>query len=38
MGKASAILLAKPVPWAARGDMEAQLQDAAMSALAKLPM
>ena len=37
MGSASANLLAEPIPWADREDMEEQLQNAAMSALAKLP-
>lgn len=37
MGAASAALLARPVAWAERGSVEAQLQDLAMTALAKLP-
>ena len=36
MGSASAQLLARPILWADREAMEAQLQDVAMSALAKL--
>ena len=36
LGSKSALLLASPIEWADREAMEAQLQDVAMSALAKL--
>jgi hypothetical protein len=36
MGRASAQLLASPIRWADKEAMESELQDVAMSALAKL--